>query len=200
MLGWRLRTSRPGFALSIQGGAVGILYSTVFAAFHLYALIPPVAAFALLTSIAALSALLAVKQNSQSLALLGVTGGFPGSILASSGNGDHVFLFGYYALLNAGILLVSWFKSWRGSISRALPYVRHRHHLGSPYLPRSGFSTTEPFLILFFLFYVGIAVFSPGVTAAAARLYRRHLGLRHAFRDVRPAGLPAARPPVRARL
>ena len=57
VLGWRLRTSRPGFALSIQGGAVGILYLTVFAAFHLYALIPPLAAFALLTSIAALSPL-----------------------------------------------------------------------------------------------------------------------------------------------
>ena len=51
VLGWRLRTSRPGFALSIQGGAVGILYLSVFAAFHLYALMPPVAAFALLLAI-----------------------------------------------------------------------------------------------------------------------------------------------------
>src|SRR3984957_6801360 len=114
VLGWRLRTSRPGFALSLQGGAVGILYLSGFAAFHLYALMPPVAAFALLTSIAALSVVLAAKQDSQSLALLGVTGGFLAPILASGGNGDHVFLFGYYAVLNAGILLVSWFKSWRG--------------------------------------------------------------------------------------
>jgi uncharacterized membrane protein len=159
VLGWRLRTSRPGFALSIQGGAVGILYLTVFAAFHLYALIPPVAAFALLTSIAALSALLAVKQDSQALALLGVTGGFLAPVLASSGHGDHVFLFGYYAVLNAGILLVAWFKSWRGLNLAGFAFTFGIGTVWGALTYRAAdFATTEPFLILFFLFYVGIAV------------------------------------------
>jgi uncharacterized membrane protein len=159
VLGWRLRTSRPGFALSIQGGAVGILFLTVFAAYHLYALMPPLGAFALLTSLATLSALLAVKQDSQALALLGVTGGFLAPILASSGNGDHVFLFGYYAVLNAGILLVSWFKSWRGLNLAGFAFT---FGIGTAWGTLSyraaDFPTTEPFLILFFLFYVGIAV------------------------------------------
>ena len=159
VLGWRLRTSRPGFALSIQGGAVGILYLTVFAAFHLYALLPPVAAFALLTSVAALSALLAIKQYSQALALLGVTGGFLAPILASSGNGDHVFLFGYYAVLNAGILLVAWFKSWRGLNLAGFAFTFGIGTVwGALTYRASDFATTEPFLRLFFLFYVGIAV------------------------------------------
>jgi uncharacterized membrane protein len=159
VLGWRLRTSRPGFALSIQGGAVGILYLTVFAALHLYALLPPVAAFALLTSVAALSALLAIKQDSQALALLGVTGGFLAPILASSGNGDHVFLFGYYAVLNAGILLVARFKSWRGLNLAGFAFTFGIGTVWGVLTYRaSDFATTEPFLILFFLFYVGIAV------------------------------------------
>ena len=159
VLGWRLRTSRPGFALSIQGGAVGILYLTVFAAFHLYALIPPLAAFALLTSIAALSALLAVRQNSQALALLGVTGGFLAPVLASSGHGDHVFLFGYYAVLNFGILLVAWFKSWRGLNLAGFAFTFGIGTVWGALTYRAAdFATTEPFLILFFLFYVGIAV------------------------------------------
>ena len=159
VLGWRLRASRPGFALSIQGGAVGILYLTVFAAFHLYALLPPVATFALLTAIAALSAMLAVKQNSQSLALLGVTGGFLAPVLASSGPGDHVFMFGYYAVLNAGILLVAWFKSWRGLNLAGFAFT---FGIGTAWgaltYRAADFATTEPFLILFFMFYVGIAV------------------------------------------
>jgi uncharacterized membrane protein len=159
VMGWRLRTSRPGFALSIQGGAVGILYLTVFAAFHLYALMPPIAAFALLTSVAALSALLAVKQDSQALALLGVTGGFLAPILASSGSGDHVFLFGYYTVLNAGILLIAWFKSWRGLNLAGFAFTFGIGTVWGALTYRAAdFATTEPFLILFFLFYVGIAV------------------------------------------
>ena len=159
VLGWRLRRSRPGFALSIQGGAVGILFLTVFAAYHLYALMPPLGAFAVLTSIATLSALLAVKQDSQALALLGVTGGFLAPILASSGNGDHVFLFGYYAVLNAGILLVSWFKSWRGLNLAGFAFTFGIGTVwGALSYRAADFPTTEPFLILFFLFYVGIAV------------------------------------------
>ena len=159
VLGWRLRTSRPGFALSIQGGAVGILYLTVFAALHLYALLPPVAAFALLASIATLSALLAVKQDSQALALLGITGGFLAPVLASSGHGDHVILFGYYAVLNAGILLVAWFKSWRGLNLAGFAFTFGIGTLWGALTYRAAdFATTEPFLITFFLFYVGIAV------------------------------------------
>jgi uncharacterized membrane protein len=159
VLGWRIRASRPGFALSIQGGAVGILFLTVFAAFHLYALMPPIAAFALLTTIAALAALLAVKQDSQALALLGVTGGFLAPVLASSGSGDHVFLFGYYAVLNAGILLVAWFKSWRGLNVAGFAFTFGIGTVWGALTYRAAdFATTEPFLVLFFLFYVGIAV------------------------------------------
>jgi uncharacterized membrane protein len=158
-LGWRLRASRPGFALSLQGGAVGILYLTVFAALHLYHLLPPAAAFALLSLLAVLSALLAVRQDSQALALLGVIGGFLAPILASGGQGDHVVWFGYYAVLNAGIFLVSWFKSWRGLNLAGFGFTFGIGTLWGvlTYRP-ADFATTEPFLVLFFLFYVAIAV------------------------------------------
>src|SRR5262249_20599354 len=39
-IGWRVRESRPGYGLIIQGGGVGLLYLTVFAAFRLYNLLP----------------------------------------------------------------------------------------------------------------------------------------------------------------
>ena len=35
-IGWRLRQSRPGYGLIMQGGGIGVLYITVFAAFRLY--------------------------------------------------------------------------------------------------------------------------------------------------------------------
>ena len=159
VLGWRLRHKREGYALMLQGGGIGILYLTVFAALRLYQLLPPTLAFILLAGMAFFSALLAIVQDSKALAITGAAGGFLAPILASTGGGNHVALFSFYAVLNAGILFIAWFKAWRelnlvGFVFTAL--------IGlvwglERYVP-AFFATTEPFLILFFLMYVAIAV------------------------------------------
>jgi uncharacterized membrane protein len=159
VLGWMLRERRTAYAMILQGGGVGVLYLTVFAALELYALVPAPAAFALLVAIAVFSAALAVKQDSLALAAIGVFGGFAVPILTSSNAGNHIVLFSYYALLNAGILGIAWFKAWRPLnllgfactfvVGTAWGVLRYR---------AGDFATTEPFLVLFFLFYVAIAV------------------------------------------
>jgi uncharacterized membrane protein len=159
IFGWRLRSTRAGYALAIQGGAVGILYLTVFAALRLYTVLPAAIAFPILALIALLSAVLAVLQNSMAFALLAVCGGFLAPILASTGQGSHVVLFSYYAVLNAGILAVAWFKAWRPLNIAGFVFT---FAIGTAwgvfkYRPED-FSTTEPFLILFFLFYLGISI------------------------------------------
>ncbi|HSR53246.1 MAG TPA: DUF2339 domain-containing protein, partial [Acidobacteriota bacterium] len=154
-LGWRLRGRRRGFALTLQGGGVGALYITVFFAFRIYSLIPGELAFVLLAGLSGLLVWLAVPQNSLALAALAMVGGFLAPIAASSQQGNHVVLFSYYALLNAVIFLICWLRPWRmltllgftftfgvGSIWGALRYQP------------DDFATTEPFLVLFFLFYV----------------------------------------------
>ena len=159
VLGWRLRHQREGYALMLQGGGIGILYLTVFAALRLYSLVPPTLAFALLAGMAFFSALLAIAQDSKALAITGAAGGFLAPILASTGGGSHVALFSFYAVLNAGILFIAWHKAWRelnlvgfaftALIGLAWGVDRYRPEL---------FTTTEAFLILFFLMYVAIAV------------------------------------------
>ena len=159
IVGWRLRGRRTAYAMILQGGGVGVLYLTVFAALKLYALVPPGAAFALLFWIAALSSWLAVRQDSIALAAVGVIGGFLAPVLTATQSGNHVLLFSYYALLNAGIFAIAWFKAWRllnllgfvctFIVGTAWGVTRYR---------AADFATTEPFLVLFFLFYVGIAV------------------------------------------
>ena len=158
-VGWRLRTARAGYALALQGGGVGIVYLTVFAALRLYALLSPAVAFPVLVAMAVLSGVLAVMQDSLALALIGVVGGFLAPVLASSGEGSHVVLFSYFALLNGGIVAMAWFKAWRPlnlvgfvftfGIATAWGVLRYRPEL---------FGSTEPFLVLFFLFYLAIAV------------------------------------------
>ena len=87
VVGWRLRHKRAGYAITLQGGAIGILYLTVFAAMRLYDVLPAVPAFALLAALAVFSGVLAIAQNARALAALGATGGFLAPILVSTGAG-----------------------------------------------------------------------------------------------------------------
>lgn len=159
VFGWRLRLKRRGYALALQGGGVGILYLTIFSALHLYSLLSPAAAFGLLAAVSALSATMAVLQSSLAVALLSITGGFLAPFLASTGHGDHIALFSYFALLNAVILGIAWFRSWRllNVAGFAFTFVLSAIWGVLQYQPRD-FATSEPFLVLFFLLYVAIAV------------------------------------------
>ncbi|MBC7982589.1 MAG: DUF2339 domain-containing protein [Candidatus Obscuribacterales bacterium] len=159
IVGWRLRQRRSGFALALQGGASGVLYLVIFAAMRLYGVLPPTMAFGFLLAIVVLSAVLAVLQDSVWLAVLGIGGGFLAPILASSGQGNHVMLFSFYAVLNLGILGIAWYKSWRALnvLGFVFTFVIGAMWGASRYQPEL-FASTEPFLVLFFLFYVTLAV------------------------------------------
>src|SRR6185312_1977084 len=109
---WRQRKLRPAFGLSLQGGGLGVMLMTVFAAYKMYSLLPPTMAFALVVVLVAGSALLAVLQDAVVLAALGFLGGYLAPVLISTGSHDHVALFTYYALLNAAVFGVSWKRSW----------------------------------------------------------------------------------------
>jgi hypothetical protein len=40
ILGWRLRSNRPGYAVTLQGGGIGVMYLTLFAAARLFHMVP----------------------------------------------------------------------------------------------------------------------------------------------------------------
>ena len=159
VLGWKLRKKRLGFALSLEGGGIGLLYITLFAALRLHNLLPPHIVLLLLIGIVVFSAVLAVFQDSMALAIIGMLGGFAAPILTSTGSGSHVQLFSYYLLLNIGVFAIAWFKSWR--ILNVLGFVA-TFGIGSLwgfkyYKPEFLFSV-EPFLVAYFLLYTFIAV------------------------------------------
>ena len=158
-LGWHLRNSREIYALSLQGGGLGILYLTTYAAFEFYALLPATVAFGAMVAVTVVTGIVAVVQDSRALIVLGVAGGFLAPLLAASEAGDHVALFSYYAVLNAAILAVAWFKAWRvlNLLGFTFTFVVASLWGYQGYLPEH-FATTEPFLVAFVLTYIGIAV------------------------------------------
>jgi len=158
-LGWRLRERTGGYGLGLQGGGVGILYLVVYGAAKLYALVPVPLSFGLLIGLVVLSGFLAVLQDARILAVFGASGGFIAPVLMSTGTGSHVALFSYFALLNAGILGIAWYKSWRELNLLGFFFTFGIGTLwGSQGYQPQHFATTEPFLIFFFLLYVAISV------------------------------------------
>ena len=132
---------------------------TVFAAFRLYELLPGLPAFLLLLALVTLCMALAVLNDSRALAVLAIGGGFLAPILSSTGEGSHITLFGYYLVLNVGILGVAWFKAWRELNLLGFVFTLLLGFLwGSEFYQPDFFATVEPFLIVFFLFYVAIAI------------------------------------------
>jgi uncharacterized membrane protein len=154
-LGWRLRERRAGYAQVLQGGAIAVLYLTLFSAFKFYGLFAAGPAFALMALVALLAAALAVLQNAPALAVVGALGGFATPLLVSTGEGNHVALFAYYLVLDLGIAVVAWFRTWRalnllglafsfgvGALWGVLSY-RDEHYLSA-----------QLFLVAFFLVFV----------------------------------------------
>ncbi len=162
--GFRLRDKQRGYAMTLQGAGVAVLYLTVFASFKLYSLLPAGFALAIMVGVCALSAAIALLQNSRTLAVIGFAGGFLAPILASTGGGNHVVLFAYYVLLNLAILFIAYKRSWR-----VLNLVGFAFTFGvftlwaSDRYESAMLANTMPFLIVFFLIYVATAI-----------LYSRH--------------------------
>ena len=132
VLGWRLRTRQRTYALRVQGGGIGVLYLTIYASFGLYDLLPAAARVRACSSASrprpACSPCCRTRARSPCSASLG---GFLAPVLVSTGSGNHVALFGYYALLERrdrrhrvvqGVA--------RAERARLRVHVRHRHALG----------------------------------------------------------------------
>lgn len=159
--GWRMlgRADRRGYALSLQGAGVGVLYLTVFASFRMYQFLPAGAAFAALALVCAFSAVIAIAQNAQAMAVIGFAGGFAAPLLVSTGEGSHVGLFSYYLVLGIAITAIAWLRAWRPlnllgflatfGVATAWGVLRYQP---------DNFASTEPFLAAFFLLYVAAAV------------------------------------------
>jgi uncharacterized membrane protein len=170
VLGWRLRNKKRTYALSVQGGGIAVLYLTIYASFALFELLPAGAAFALLLVVTAAAGTLAVLQDSRALAVLGIVGGFMAPVLVSSGTGNHVALFSYYAILNVAIVGIAWFKAWRELNVLGFLFTFGIGTLWgyNAYTPEQ-FASTEPFLILFVLMYIAIPVLFASREAPALR-------------------------------
>lgn len=159
VIGWRLKDKNQDYGLLLQGAGIGILYLTAFTTYYLYHFISVGIAFGLLTMISVFATTLAIIQKSSTLAIAGFVGGYLTPIMISTGNNNYIALFSYYALLNTAVATIAWFQSWRllNLIAFAFTFIVSVLWGVLSYLPEN-FTSTEPFLIIFFLQFLAIAI------------------------------------------
>jgi uncharacterized membrane protein len=157
-IGLRLTSARPAYGLSLQGAGAGILYLTIYAALRLYAVLGDEIAIALLIGVAGLTIWLSLRADSQPLAGLAIAGGFLAPLLTAT-RGEPLPLFAYFAVLNGAIFALAWRRAWRALnvLGFVCTFVLGLFW-GHRYYASEHFATVEPFLVLFFAFYVAIAL------------------------------------------
>ena len=150
------------YGQGFTGGGIGILYFSIFTAFSFYHLITQPIAFVLMVLITLAASLLAVRYDSPVVGIFGIVGGFATPFLLSTGQNNRVILFTYIAILDAGVLLVAYFKKWPvfNYLTFLFTYFSFTAGLYGSYTSnnlRSFDAVAFSYLTLFFLIYLGIS-------------------------------------------
>ena len=101
------------FSYSLKAVGIGALYLSLWAAFHVYSLIPSGVAFVMMLIVTAATGAMALSQDAQILAAFALAGGFSTPLLLSTGQNREVALFSYVATLDMATLVLVTFKPWR---------------------------------------------------------------------------------------
>ncbi|HEY5824745.1 MAG TPA: DUF2339 domain-containing protein [Cyclobacteriaceae bacterium] len=109
----KLKPKYESFSAVLLSGGMAVLYFITFAAYDLYELMPKMVAFALMVVFTAFTVFAAIQYNLQVIAIIGLVGAYGVPFLLSDGSGQVTVLFTYMAMLNAGILLLSFKKVWK---------------------------------------------------------------------------------------
>jgi uncharacterized membrane protein len=159
VFGWRQRGRRRTFALAIQGGAIGVLLLTIFAAFRLYAVLPAGLAFGLMAVLVAAGGVLAMVQHSMALAILAMIAGFAAPILLADDQGNHIALFSWYAVLNLAVFGLAWYRRWPmlNRLAFGFTFVIATVWGVLAWTPEH-YASTQAFLVLFFLLFFLIPI------------------------------------------
>jgi uncharacterized membrane protein len=148
---WLFKKTYVYFSEGVAGLGAGVLFLSLYAAWSFYHLIPNLAAFAGMVAITAVLLGLALARDSQRIAVLALIGGFVTPLLVSTGTDAQIQLFGYLALLNAGLLWVAYVRNWRSLPLAFLFSLMYFWSWYGTYYDPSKLALTLGFATLFFV-------------------------------------------------
>src|SRR5690606_27352761 len=108
----RLRRKFKAFSSVLVAGAIAVFYFTIGIAFHEYHIFSQNTAFIIMVLITVFSVFVSIAYNRQELGVLSTVAGFAVPFMVSTGEGNYHVLLSYLAILNVGLLIISYYKRW----------------------------------------------------------------------------------------
>jgi len=139
------------FSEGVAGLGAGVLFLSLYASWNFYHFIPNIAAFAGMAAVTSVLLALALVRDSQRIAVLALVGGFVTPLLLNTGEDAEVQLFGYLALLNAGLLWVAYARNWRALPAAFVFTLIYYSVWYSAHYEESKLGVTVAFSALFFV-------------------------------------------------
>ena len=162
---WSERFRAKGFAAfsySLKALGSGVLYLTLWAAFHLFHLLPASAALGLMILVTAWNAFMAWAQDSELLAAYALAGGFATPMLLSTGGDHETSLFTYILAIDVATVALVRLRGWPRLLLGAFPLtVAYFCGWYAEFYRPEALTTTAVFIALF------------AAAFAAAPLWRR---------------------------
>jgi uncharacterized membrane protein len=113
LIAFRLKQKYKAFSAVLLSGAMASLYFTTFIAYSLYGLFPQAAAFGIMVIFTMFTVYAAIIYDLQVIGIIGLVGAYAVPMLLSDGSGKIEIMFSYMAIVNAGILVLSFKKYWQ---------------------------------------------------------------------------------------
>ena len=150
---WSERFRQKGFAsfsYSLKALGSGLLYLSLWAAFHIYHLLPAPAALGLMVLVTAWNTWMSWAQDSELLAAYALAGGFATPLLLSGGGNHEAFLFTYLLAIDVATVVLVRLRSWPRLLLGAFPLtVAFFIAWYSEYFVASELMLTSVFIVLF---------------------------------------------------
>ncbi|MES2275741.1 MAG: DUF2339 domain-containing protein [Bacteroidota bacterium] len=109
----KLRKNYTAFSSVLAGGGLAIYYFTITLAFHQFHLFSQTASFIILICITLFAVALSLLYDKQELAIIALVGGMASPFMVSNGHNNFNAFFMYLVILNAGLLIIAYYKAWR---------------------------------------------------------------------------------------
>lgn len=111
--GIKLKKNYENYSAVLVSGAIAIMYFITYSAYSFYDLIPQTMAFLLMVVFTIFTVVAAINYNKQVIAHIGLVGAYAVPYLLSENSGQVAILFSYMAIINVGILVISFKKYWK---------------------------------------------------------------------------------------
>jgi uncharacterized membrane protein len=147
------------FSEGIAGLGAAVLYLSLWAGWHYYAIFSQSTAFALMIAVTAATMVVAVGRNSERIAFLALIGGLITPMLVSTGENHEVALFTYLTILGAGVVGIAWVRNWKSlppaQFAATLIYFWGWY---SDFYRNNELTTTIVFATVFFILFAALPV------------------------------------------